>query len=50
MAHDAVTFLTWASEPELETRHRAGFAVFFFLIVTASVFYAVKRKIWSRLH
>ena len=49
MAHDAVTFLTWASEPELETRHRAGFAVFFFLIVTAGVFYGVKRKIWSRL-
>jgi ubiquinol-cytochrome c reductase cytochrome c1 subunit len=50
MAHDIVTFLNWASEPELETRHRAGFAVFFFLIVTAGLLYAVKRKIWARLH
>jgi ubiquinol-cytochrome c reductase cytochrome c1 subunit len=49
MAHDIVTFLTWASEPDLETRHRAGFAVVFFLIVTAGIFYRVKRKIWSRL-
>jgi ubiquinol-cytochrome c reductase cytochrome c1 subunit len=49
MAHDVVTFLTWASEPNLDARHRAGFAVFFFLIVTAGVFYGVKRKIWSRL-
>jgi ubiquinol-cytochrome c reductase cytochrome c1 subunit len=50
LAHDIVAFLTWAAEPELEERHRAGFAVFFFLIVTAGVLYAVKRKIWSRLH
>ena len=50
MAHDIVTFLNWASEPELETRHRAGFAVFFFLIVTAGILYAVKRKTWARLH
>jgi cytochrome c1 len=49
MAHDVVTFLTWASEPNLEARHRAGFAVTFFLIVIAGVFYAVKRKIWSRI-
>ena len=50
MAHDIVMFLTWASEPNLEARHRGGFAVFFFLIVTGGIFYAVKRKIWSRLH
>jgi ubiquinol-cytochrome c reductase cytochrome c1 subunit len=49
MAHDIVMFLTWASEPNLEVRHRAGFAVFFFLIVSAGIFYGVKRKIWSRL-
>jgi ubiquinol-cytochrome c reductase cytochrome c1 subunit len=49
MAHDIVMFLTWASEPNLETRHRAGFAVFFFLIGSAGIFYGLKRKIWSRL-
>jgi ubiquinol-cytochrome c reductase cytochrome c1 subunit len=50
MAHDVVTFLTWASDPNLEARHRIGFKVMLFLIVTAGVFYAAKRKIWSRLH
>jgi ubiquinol-cytochrome c reductase cytochrome c1 subunit len=50
MAHDIVTFLTWASEPNLEGRHRGGFAVLFFLIVTAGVLWGVKRKVWSHLH
>jgi ubiquinol-cytochrome c reductase cytochrome c1 subunit len=50
MAHDIVTFLTWAAEPNLPERHRMGFKVFFFLIVSAGVFYAAKRKIWSRIH
>jgi ubiquinol-cytochrome c reductase cytochrome c1 subunit len=50
MAHDVVTFLTWASHPNLDERHRMGFKVFFFLIVSAGVFYAAKRKIWSRIH
>jgi ubiquinol-cytochrome c reductase cytochrome c1 subunit len=50
MAHDIASFLTWASEPNLEARHRTGFKVFFFLIVAAGVFYAAKRKIWSRIH
>ena len=27
MAHDVVTFLTWASEPNLDDRHRTGFKV-----------------------
>jgi ubiquinol-cytochrome c reductase cytochrome c1 subunit len=50
MAHDIATFLTWAAEPNLNERHRTGFKVFFFLIVAAGVFYAAKRKIWSRVH
>jgi ubiquinol-cytochrome c reductase cytochrome c1 subunit len=50
MASDIVTFLTWAAEPNLPERHRAGFKVFFFLIVSTGVFYAAKRRIWSRLH
>jgi ubiquinol-cytochrome c reductase cytochrome c1 subunit len=50
MAHDAVTFLTWASEPRLEDRHRTGFKVTLFLLVAALVFYAVKRKIWAPIH
>jgi ubiquinol-cytochrome c reductase cytochrome c1 subunit len=50
MAHDVATFLTWASEPNLETRHRTGVKVFLFLIVAVGVFYAAKRKIWAVVH
>ncbi|HMD66847.1 MAG TPA: cytochrome c1 [Stellaceae bacterium] len=50
MAHDTVTFLTWAAEPNLEPRHRTGFKVMLFLIITAGVFYAAKRKIWATAH
>jgi ubiquinol-cytochrome c reductase cytochrome c1 subunit len=50
MAHDVVSFLSWAAEPTLDERHRMGFKVFLFLIVATGVFYAAKRKIWSRVH
>src|SRR5206468_6061576 len=50
MAHDIVSFLSWAAEPNLEERHRIGFKVILFLIITTGVFYAAKRKIWSRVH
>jgi len=50
MAHDVVTFLTWAAEPRLEDRHRTGFKVTLFLVVAAGVFYAAKRKIWAAIH
>jgi ubiquinol-cytochrome c reductase cytochrome c1 subunit len=49
MAHDVATFLNWASFPELDSRHTIGAKVFLFLIVTVGVFYAAKRKIWSRV-
>ncbi len=49
MAHDVVTFLSWAAEPTLEQRHRIGFKVILFLIVATGVFYAAKRKVWSRV-
>jgi ubiquinol-cytochrome c reductase cytochrome c1 subunit len=50
MAHDVATFLTWASYPDLDERHRIGFKVVLFLIVAVGVFYAAKRKIWARIH
>jgi ubiquinol-cytochrome c reductase cytochrome c1 subunit len=49
-AHDVVTFLEWAAEPNLNTRHRIGLKALIFLVVTSGVFYAAKRKIWSDLH
>ena len=33
MAHDVVTFLTWAAEPNLDERHRMGVKVILFLLV-----------------
>jgi ubiquinol-cytochrome c reductase cytochrome c1 subunit len=50
MAHDVATFLNWASEPNLEVRHRTGVKVFLFLIVAVGIFYAAKRKIWAVVH
>jgi len=50
MSHDVVSFLNWAAEPNLNDRHRMGFKVILFLIVATGVFYAAKRKIWSRIH
>jgi ubiquinol-cytochrome c reductase cytochrome c1 subunit len=50
MAHDVVTFLAWASEPNLEVRHRTGFKVMLFLIIAVGIFYATKRKIWAAVH
>lgn len=49
MAHDVVNFLAWAAEPTLEERHRVGFKVILFLVIATGLFYAAKRKIWSRI-
>jgi ubiquinol-cytochrome c reductase cytochrome c1 subunit len=50
MAHDVVTFLAWAAEPELEARHRLGVQVIIFLVLLTGILYAVKRKVWADLH
>jgi ubiquinol-cytochrome c reductase cytochrome c1 subunit len=50
MAHDVTTFLAWASEPNLDERHRMGAKVILFLVIAAGLFYAAKRRIWADLH
>ena len=50
MAHDVVTFLSWAAEPNLNERHRMGAKVILFLVIAAGIFYAAKRRIWASLH
>jgi ubiquinol-cytochrome c reductase cytochrome c1 subunit len=50
MSHDVATFLTWAAEPNLETRKRTGIKVMLFLAAFSVVLYAAKRKIWSSVH
>jgi ubiquinol-cytochrome c reductase cytochrome c1 subunit len=49
-ARDVAHFLTWAAEPEMEQRKRMGVKVILFLIVFAGIMYAVKRKIWAKVH
>lgn len=50
MARDVATFLVWASDPNLEQRHRLGFKVIAFLVVLAGIFYFAKRRIWADVH
>ena len=49
MARDVVTFLSWASEPELEARRRMGIRVLIFLAIAGVLAYLVKKKIWADL-
>lgn len=50
MAKDVTTFLTYASNPELEQRHHLGVRVVGYLLLMTGVTYAAKRKIWSNIH
>ena len=50
LAHDVVTFLNWAAEPELEARKKMGLRVMIYLVLLTAMLYAVKRKVWSKLH
>ncbi len=49
-AYDVAEFLSWASEPHEDERHRLGFEVMVFLVTFAGVMYAAKRKIWHGMH
>jgi len=48
MSRDVAAFLTWAAEPELETRRAMGVRIILFLVILGGLTYAVKRKIWAR--
>jgi ubiquinol-cytochrome c reductase cytochrome c1 subunit len=50
MAKDVTQFLTWASEPEMETRKQTGVKVLLFLLVLTGVLYGAKRRIWAAVH
>ena len=50
MAHDVSAFMTWAAEPKMEARKQTGLKIMIFLIVFAGVMYAVKRRVWAKLH
>jgi ubiquinol-cytochrome c reductase cytochrome c1 subunit len=49
-AHDVVTFLSWAANPETVERKQIGVRVILFLMFMTGITYAVKRKVWSDVH
>ena len=49
MSKDVTTFLMWAAEPHLETRHQMGFKAIIYLIILTILVYFSMKKIWSRI-
>ena len=50
MAHDVVTFLDWAANPDMVQRKQMGWRWVLFFLVMAGLTYAVKRKVWADVH
>jgi len=50
MSQDVVTFLSWASNPEMEARKRMGIKAVLFLCLLTGLTYTVKKKIWKDVH
>ncbi len=49
MAMDVTTFLAWAAEPHLETRHRIGFKAIIYLFIASLLAYFSMKRLWSRI-
>ena len=49
MSKDVSSFLTWVSEPSLESRHKIGFRVILYLIILAILVYFSMNRLWSRI-
>lgn len=50
MSHDVTVFLSWAAEPTMEERKSTGMVVMLYLIVLSALLYALKRRVWAKLH
>ena len=50
MAHDVVTFLQWAANPEMVQRKQIGVRVVLFMLLMTGLTYALKRKVWADVH
>lgn len=50
MAHDVVTFLTWASEPKMEERKELGFSVMLYLLAMTGLLFLAYRRVWHGKH
>jgi cytochrome c1 len=49
MAKDVVAFLTWASEPHMESRKQLGVKVFIFLIFLCVLLYFAYKRQWKNV-
>ena len=49
MSKDVTTFLMWAAEPHLESRHQMGFKAIVYLVILTILVYFSMKKIWSRV-
>ena len=47
MSQDVAAFLTWAAEPKMESRKRAGVGVIAFLLILTSLAYMSYRRVWA---
>ncbi|GEO81914.1 cytochrome c1 [Pararhodospirillum oryzae] len=50
MAHDVVSFLNWAAEPELESRKTMGLLTLLYLGILTTFLYGLKKYIWRDIH
>ena len=46
MARDVAAFLVWTADPNLETRHQAGFAALIFLLIASGLAFGAYKNIW----
>ncbi len=47
MAKDVSAFLTWAAEPNLESRHAAGLAAVLFILIFCFLAYGAYKNVWA---
>lgn len=50
MARDVAAFLAWTAEPKMEERKQTGLSVLIYMLILAGLLYAVKKKVWAKLH
>ena len=49
MADDVAAFLTWTAEPNLESRHAAGFATIIFLAIFVFLTWGAYQNVWRNV-
>lgn len=49
-ARDVAAFLSWASDPMLETRKKTGWIVMLFVALMTLILFFAKRRLWASVH